>query len=98
MGGCQFVTSAAGSSPAEAFKAAVEEAEYEHGHGGYTGTIAEKSQFTMFHPSAEWLADMISERREYDHKYWKEVEDKWGPAGCFALGDSRYMFFGWASE
>lgn len=29
----------------EAFNSIVEEARYEYGHGGYTGTIAEKSEF-----------------------------------------------------
>ena len=26
-----------------------------------------------------------------------KVSDKWGPAGCVALGKNRYAFFGWAS-
>ena len=34
---------------AVAFNATVEEAAYIHGHGGYTGTIAEKSSVVEFH-------------------------------------------------
>jgi hypothetical protein len=26
------------------------------------------------------------------------IEDKWGPAGCVALGGNRWYFFGWAPE
>jgi len=26
-----------------------------------------------------------------------KISDKWGPAGCVALGKNRYAFFGWAS-
>jgi len=25
------------------------------------------------------------------------IDSKWGPAGCIALGDNTYLFFGWAS-
>jgi len=34
-----------------AFDGAVEDAKYEHGHGGYTGTIAEKQSFVMIDPA-----------------------------------------------
>lgn len=99
MGAEQFSVVAEGNSAREAFRSAVEEAAYESGHGGYTGTIAEKSDFKIFDVSAEFLEDLKSgEQSRYEHKYWKQVEDKWGPAGCFALGDNKYLFFGWASS
>jgi hypothetical protein len=47
MGACDFQSIAVGKTAQEAFRAAVEEAAYEHGHGGYTGTIAEKQDFVM---------------------------------------------------
>ena len=31
----------------DAFRAAVQQAQYDHGHSGYTGTIAEKGDFVM---------------------------------------------------
>lgn len=98
MGACSFVKVAKGDSAQEAFDSAVKEAQYQHGHDGYSGTIAEKDSFKLFNPSQEWLKDMIEERRHHDHKYWKEVDDKYGPAGCFDLGGGEWMFFGWASE
>lgn len=47
MGATSFVTTVRGATPHDAFSSAVNEALYLHGHGGYTGTIAEKSGFTM---------------------------------------------------
>lgn len=26
------------------------------------------------------------------------IDDKWGDAGCIALGEGKYLFFGWASD
>ena len=47
MGAYEFSTVALGKTPEEAFRMAVEDARYEHGHGGYTGTIAEKQDFIL---------------------------------------------------
>lgn len=48
MGANDFETTALGRTPGEAFDAAHAEALYMDGHGGYTGTIAEKPGFTFF--------------------------------------------------
>jgi hypothetical protein len=48
MGACDFTTVAWGRTPKEAFSAAVEDAQWEHGHGGYSGTIAEKHDFVLY--------------------------------------------------
>lgn len=48
MGGTNFTDVALGRTPEDAYRAACEEARYMHGHGGYTGTIAEKSGFVQF--------------------------------------------------
>ncbi len=49
MGAEGFTTFAKGRTAKEAFEKAVTEAQYEYGHGGYTGTIAEKEHsFKMF--------------------------------------------------
>ena len=50
MGATTFITVGWGRGAREAFNAAVEHAQYEHGHGGYSGTIAEKHSFTLYHP------------------------------------------------
>jgi hypothetical protein len=48
MGAEEFEHFAQGKTMRHAFNEAVEEAEYDHGHSGYTGTIAEKGDFTNF--------------------------------------------------
>jgi len=47
VGATTFVTGARGESAGAAFRDAVESAQYESGHGGYTGTIAEKHSFNL---------------------------------------------------
>jgi hypothetical protein len=47
MGAEVFEVISHGATPQEAYDAAVAEALYWHGHGGYTGTIAEKPGFVM---------------------------------------------------
>ena len=42
MGACDFSVIGHGQTLSQAFTAAVAQARYENGHGGYTGTIAEK--------------------------------------------------------
>ena len=48
MGAQSFVCEARGKSMGEAFMSAVDEALHWNGHGGYTGTIAEKPGATLF--------------------------------------------------
>jgi hypothetical protein len=45
MGACDFKTVQTGDSARHAFVMACDHAAYMSGHGGYTGTIAEKSSF-----------------------------------------------------
>lgn len=47
MGATDFMTTGEGKTAQDAFDSAVKSAEWEHGHGGYTGTIAEKDSFKM---------------------------------------------------
>ena len=99
MGGDVFYTESEGTNIDEAFRKAVEQAEWEHGHAGYTGTIAEKTGFTLI-PDSEW-------KGKYDPKWYarklvddgdSRVDDKWGPAGAIQLEEGRWLFFGWASS
>jgi hypothetical protein len=48
MGASTYEEMQHGKTAKEAFHRAVERAQYEYGHGGYTGTIAEKYDFTEF--------------------------------------------------
>lgn len=95
MGGTTFFVTSIGETVEEAFQNAVVRARYESGHGGYTGSIAEKNSFTMIPlPAGKAPYDYADELID---KCDKRIDDKWGPAGCFALGDGQYAFFGWAS-
>lgn len=107
MGAETFVVEATGKSAKEAFNKAVDDAQYNYGHAGYTGTIAEKNDFIMLTPSPALLETLIEPGADFRFNYstegelgelWEAVDDKWGPAGCIALPDNRYLFFGWASS
>lgn len=96
MGACEFSTRARGGTANEAFSAAVSEAQYESGHGGYTGTIAEKSEFVMIPvPAGVAPAEYAEKLMEVGDS---RIDDKWGPAGCVKLEEGEYLFFGWASS
>ena len=48
MGACDFIAVSNGKTVRDAFASATSQAQWEHGHGGYTGTIAEKGSFIEF--------------------------------------------------
>lgn len=97
MGATDFNDLSAGRDAVEAFNNAIREARYEHGHGGYSGTIAEKHGFTVVPAipriSSAKLADMIAGDVEPTTQATKDAvrrfsdayEDKWGPALCIEL-------------
>ena len=103
MGACDFECKTSAKSAKEAFRSLVEDALYESGHGGYSGTIAEKSSFRMVSPrSGESVVDCVRRCME-DLNHWSA--DKWGPAACVDGGpdlkqpDYRiFHFFGLASS
>lgn len=99
MGACDFTDYATGKNADEAFQACVKDAQYEFGHGGYSGTIAEKGSFIRI------ATDTVPSRDEGFTLAYKliadddpRISDKWGPAGCIAVSDGGYVFFGWASS
>ena len=98
MGAESFRTVGKGQTMHEAFKNAVRQAEYDYGHSGYTGSIAEKDAVVLIDDSglpdvvAVALAEkLISERDE-------RIDDKWGPAGAIKLMSGDWLFFGIASS
>ena len=97
MGAMDFSNTARGKTAQEAFNSAVEDARYEHGHGGYTGSIAEKPSFFMVKVPPERSSKEFAEEvvGSYEHEAY---QDKWGPAGCIDLGDGEFVFFGSASS
>lgn len=84
MGACGFVTWANGVTADAAFDTAVREARFENGHGGYTGTVAEKSSFTILDRRVRSLrgareyADSLLRVEPMDPR----ISSKWGPAGA----------------
>ncbi|MFY8162647.1 MAG: hypothetical protein ACOVKC_00260 [Brevundimonas sp.] len=91
MGAQDFQNRAKGKTAVEAFARITEQARYEHGHGGYTGTIAEKFSFVMLTVPADEDTGIFIEN-------WINECDKWGDAGCIQTGPDEYVFFGLASS
>lgn len=58
MGATNFYTEANGATLSEAFQTAVDNAHYEYGHRGYTGTIAEKSGAVEFRIPLDCLPEL----------------------------------------
>lgn len=82
MGATTFSTFALGKNAREAFRQAQEHARYEYGHGGYTGTIAEKPGFVLFEIpkgtrcSATRFLDLVAQADEYiDGEYGYQQRD-----------------------
>ena len=111
MGAQQFFDTAKGKTPRDAFKNAHDDACYEYGHGGYSGTLAEKGGHTMSNKpdgisGSDW-ADMVDEFlvEDTDQEHYQQLkkdskvyEDKWGDALCIKNGDGDYIFCGCASS
>jgi hypothetical protein len=94
MGSETFYVRVKNRSAQRAFNEAVKTAQHKFGHGGYTGTIAEKTSFVLLKvPANTTLRDYIDELWDSDNS---PIADKWGPAGCIKDGD-EWVFFGWAS-
>ena len=106
MGACIFITESAGKDSSDAFLRAVRDARHENGNGGYTGTIAEKSEFINI--GIERSEDPYEKANNLLDRGDPRVSDKWGPCGCIELtnttyaqdhsGKKSFVFFGWASE
>ena len=109
MGATIFYNQAKGTSPKAVFKQEKEEAQWEYGHGGYSGTIAEKSGFSMSRKSsyidADECVEMVDEFDSEDidqfHYYdlkrvFNIFDDKWGDSLCVPTEDG-FIFCGWAS-
>ena len=96
MGAQVFMVRAKGATAQEAFRSAVASAQYNSGHGGYTGTIAEKCLFTMIPrppgEKPEVYADRLIDAGD------ERVDDTWGPAGAIEVAKGEFLFFGWASS
>jgi hypothetical protein len=108
MGANTFETYRDGADVHAAFRDAVEEAGWEYGHRGYTGTIAEKSEYVIIVPQAMSHDDATRLARDLIERNDPRVADKWGPAGAIPIRQATtpagqsdpdgWLFFGWASS
>jgi len=105
MGANWFETIAYGKTARDAFTKAINEAQYMHGHAGYTGTIAEKDTFVPIKLPKYHTPESYA--RELERNDDSRIADKWGPCGCIEYPEDlkkrnknkekAYLFFGWAS-
>lgn len=108
MGSYSFLNTVQGTDLNSAFQAAHSEALYEHGHRGYTGTIAEKQD-------CELRSALIFTHEEANAFIYgspqcgtpPDIEEnfKWGPAFAIKIADdpqtrkhSGFIFYGYASS
>lgn len=92
MGGQTFTNYAEGADVNAAFRAVVEQAQYDFGHAGYTGTIAEKDEYVVIDggPRAEDEAEALANKLINDCD--SRIDDKWGPAGAIPVhGGTREL-------
>ena len=68
MGGTTFFTYGEGKTPEEAFRAARKKALYDHGHRGYTDTIAEKTSFVVISDTLEDVMQRLNQVRDSGEK------------------------------
>lgn len=85
MGAEFFTTYREGTDAKAAFKAAREDALYEHGHRGYTGTIAEKDEFTVIDTTPIRLDDAERKAGELADAGDPRIDNKRGPAGALPV-------------
>lgn len=81
MGATTFSTVAAGKTAADAYRAAVTDARYWHGHGGYSGTIAEKGGWVEYTLPARVTAE------KFEATVWNALDEKWSAEGAEYRGE-----------
>lgn len=107
MGAEYFEEYGEGLDADEVFTNLVSKAQYDFGHAGYTGTIAEKNKFeTVSDPRLlvkninGYLPEIHDWAVDYDSLY---PHDKWGAACHIPVKNESeniigHFFFGWASS
>lgn len=105
MGAAEFTVVQRAKTAQEAFSEAQREARHLHGHGGYTGTIAEKHGFKLA-GMAPTVADALAKAAKfheaaYDRGGKATHCDKWGDCGCIEVPEKgelkAFVFFGVAA-
>ena len=90
MGGTTFETWQMGHpNVGVAFDRAYDQAVHEHGHGGYTGTLAEKGDYVVIDDEPRPLAEARRLAQRLIEAGDQRIDDKWGPAGAIAIADEK---------
>lgn len=104
MGAEFFIHRYAGENPQEALRGAIDQAQYNYGHAGYTGTIAEKiGAIPVLHETIATSLEAM-DHAEMEHFKDPRIDDKWGdevlviPTEEKEDGKTIYVFAGWASS
>lgn len=103
MGANTFYQFGRGPTTKTAFVAARADALYTHGHGGYSGTLAEKAEYVDC-GTAPTRDQAARQAEAMVAACDPRIDDKWGPAGAIAVeegsrpNDRLFLFFGWASS
>jgi hypothetical protein len=72
----------------------VRDCQYQHRHGGYSGTFAEKRNVQVIPPpDGKKVWD-----REVAQTHCQENNDKWDASYAYWLGNSRWYVGGWCSD
>ena len=89
MGAVTFERLAFGTTAEEAFSKAVEDARHMNGHGGYTGTIAEKDTFEVIPKREHKGRQKRTVARELIEEGDERIQSKWGPAGAINCSGTK---------
>lgn len=100
MGAYEFFDFSTGTNLRESFREAVSSAQWDCGHAGYTGTIAEKDEVRHIDVGTIFTKDQAEERAiQLIEMRDDRVIDKWGPAGALRVietdGSGETTFDGW---
>ena len=85
MGAYSFGITKVAKTPKEAYKKAVEEAEYEYGHDGYNGTISTTDGYYFFDKHPRWGTKAFD---KWEDKILSDDNgpiQKWGKCGCIEI-------------
>lgn len=88
MGSESFINHGSGSSPSDIFHDLVSQVAHEYGHGGYTGTIAEKHGFEIVRNQPVRLLEeaiLWADQQLSDYESDGFWQDKWGPAAAIPV-------------
>lgn len=89
MGGWWFTDMAHGATWQDAFHNAGEQAAWEHGHGGYTGTIAEKHECVFFDIKARGLSFKRFMKLFDAYRAWKYDSSDFGSVEGWKTSKSK---------